>query len=364
MTGRGSMSATDDATWMARAVAVAERARALAPPNPYVGCVLVRDADMLAEGWTQRPGGHHAEAMALARAGEAVGATAYVTLEPCAHTGRTPPCTDALVRAGVTRVVVGARDPDPQAAGGADVLRAAGVDVTVGVLGPWVQRQLAPFLATAGRGRPHVTLKLAQTIDGSLAAPTGRWVTGPASRRAVHRLRARADGVLVGSGTVLADDPRLDVRDAPLVRGRQPRPIVLDGRGRTPVGAAVVRPGTVVVTARGAASWAADLVAAGVEVLRVPAGPAGGVDLPAALTAVWHRCGIQAVLAEPGASLGAALVEAGVVDRVVRHVAMSVQATDGHARIVAPVAATARWPLARWVRRGDDVEVVVVRPGD
>lgn len=348
---------------MARALALAEHARPLASPNPHVGCVLVRDGVVVAEGFTQRPGGHHAEAMALGAAGDARGTTAYVTLEPCAHTGRTPPCADALVRSRVARVVVAARDPDPVAAGGLDRLRDAGVEVTVGVLAPWAERQLAGFLTAVRAGRPRVVLKLAQTVDGELRAPTGRWVTGPASRRAVHRLRARVDAVLVGSGTVLADDPRLDVRDAPLRRDAQPRAVVLDARGRTPLDAAVVRPGSVVVTVAGPDDWARGLVDAGVEVLRVPAGPAGGVALPAALTALWRTCSIQTVLAEPGATLAAALVEARLVDRVVRHVAISVRSHDGTPRIVAPLDATADWPLARRIVRGPDVEVVTDRPG-
>lgn len=357
--------AADDAVWMARAVALAERGRFGAPPNPHVGCVLVRDGQVLSEGWTQPPGGHHAEAMALAGApGGVRGATAYVTLEPCAHTGRTPPCADALVEAGVARVVIGTGDPNAVAAGGRQRLRTGGVAVTTGVLEEWVRRQLAGFLVTARAGRPHVTLKLAQTVDGSLTTPAGRWVTGPASRAAVHRLRARVDAVLVGSGTVVADDPRLDVRDAPLRRPGQPRAVVLDGRGRTPAEAAVVRPGTLVVTADGGSGWVADLEARGAAVLRVRAGRVGGVDVAAALAALWRVAGIQTVLAEPGATLAGALMEGDLVDRVVRHVALSVRASDGRARIVAPVAASARWPVVRTVRRGGDREVVVDRPTD
>lgn len=351
----------DETAWMARALALAERARDLAPPNPWVGCVLVREGRIVAEGWTQHPGGHHAEAMALARADDPAGATAYVTLEPCAHHGRTPPCADALVAGGVARVVVGTHDPGREAAGGADRLRAAGVEVTTGVLDPWVRRQLAPFLVRATHDRPHVTLKLAQTVDGGLVAPEGRWVTGPASRRAVHRLRARVDAVLVGSGTVLADDPRLDVRDAPLRRG-QPRPVVLDGRGRTPPDAAVVRPGAIVVTASGTPEWADALEAAGARVLRV--GPAidVGVDLAAALAVLWHEEAVATVLAEPGAVLARALVDAGPVDRVVRHVATSVRTSDGPARIVEALAPTVDWPVTRQVTRGTDVEIVADRP--
>lgn len=351
-----------DATWMARALALAERARDLAPPNPHVGCVLVRDGRLLGEGFTRRPGGPHAEAAALAAVPDAAGATAYVTLEPCAHTGRTPPCADALLAAGVARVVVAARDPHPVAAGGLDRLREGGVEVVDGVLAPWAHRQLAGFLTAVRWGRPHVTLKLAQTVDGALSAPSRRWVTGPASRRAVHRLRARVDAVLVGSGTVLADDPRLDVRDVPMRRDTPPRAVVFDGRGRTPPTATVVRSGTIVVTADGPSDWADDLAERGVQVVRVPPATGGGVDLAAATAALWRTCGLQTVLAEPGATLAGALMDAGVVDRVVRHVARSVQATDGRARIVAPVAASARWPLARRVDRGPDLEVVVDRP--
>lgn len=352
----------DDAGWMARALALAERARALAPPNPTVGCVLVRDDALLAEGWTQQPGGPHAEAMALDAVPDARGATAYVTLEPCAHTGRTPPCADALVTAGIARVVAATADPDAVAAGGAERLRAAGIEVDMGVLAPWARRQLAPFLATTTRGRPHLTLKLAQTRDGQLVAPTGRWVTGPASRRAVHRLRARVDAVLVGSGTVVADDPRLDVRDV-AVRGPQPRAVVLDARGRTPLDARVVRPGTIVVTTAGRADRVAQLEQRGVVVLLAPAGPSGGVDLGASLTALWREQAIQTVLAEPGAVLAEALLAADVVDRVVRHVATTVYAEDGRARTVAALAASARWPLAHWIRRGLDVEFTADRPG-
>lgn len=356
------MDAAGDARWMARAVALAERARAHVAPNPHVGCVLVRDGDLLAEGWTRPPGGPHAEAVALAAAGDAAGATAYVTLEPCAHTGRTPPCADALVEAGVTRVVVARHDPHAVAAGGVARLRGAGVEVEVGVLGEWVDRQLAGFLAATGAGRPHVTLKLAQTVDGSLTAPSGRWVTGAASRRAVHRLRARVDAVLVGSGTVLADDPRLDVRDASAPRG-QPRPVVLDARGRTPAGAHVVRPGAIVVTTDDGADRLAPLAGAGVDVVRVAAAASGGVDLRAAMAALAAR-DVQTVLAEPGATLAGALMAADVVDRVVRHVATSVQVGDGRARIVAPVATSARWPLAHAVWRRPDLELVVDRPAD
>jgi diaminohydroxyphosphoribosylaminopyrimidine deaminase / 5-amino-6-(5-phosphoribosylamino)uracil reductase len=360
--GGSADHAPDDVAWMSRAVALAERARDLAGDNPHVGCVLVRDGRWLADGWTQPPGGMHAEAMALAAAEDARGATAYVTLEPCAHHGRTPPCADALAAAGVARVVVGLVDPHPVAAGGATVLAGAGVEVTLGVLDGWVRAQLAAWLTVVTRGRPHVTLKLAQTVDGALANPDGRWITTPASRRAVHRMRGRSDAVLVGSGTVLADDPRLDVRDVAL-RHAQPRAVILDARGRTPVGARVVRPGTIIVTASSPPDWRSAVAAAGVQVVAVPSSsPSGGVDLPAALGRLLTEFGIRRVLAEPGPTLAGALLGADLVDRVVRHVATSVRGADGQSRIVAVLAPTATWPITQQVVRGPDREVVSDRP--
>jgi diaminohydroxyphosphoribosylaminopyrimidine deaminase / 5-amino-6-(5-phosphoribosylamino)uracil reductase len=350
----------DEVVWMARALARAERGRLTCRPNPMVGCVLVRDGEVVADGWHERAGGPHAEIAALTRAGDrAAGATAYVTLEPCNHHGRTGPCSEALLAAGVRRVVYGLADPNPAAAGGGARLRAAGVEVAGGLLAPWVAEQNRVFLHGLTHRRPHVTLKLAQTVDGALVAPAGRWITGPAARAAVHRERARADAVLVGSGTVLADDPRLDVRGVP-APGGQPRAVVLDARGRTPVDAAVVRPGTIVVTGPDApADRRAALTAAGVEVVAVPAAAPAGVDLDAAFGALWDR-GIRAILAEPGATLAAALMRAGVVDRLLRHVAGSVVAIDGTPRPAAAVATGAAWPVRRQVPRGDDVEIETV----
>ncbi len=342
---------------MARAIALAERARPHAWPNPHVGCVIVRDGVVVGQGWTQPPGRAHAEPQALADAGEAArGATAYVTLEPCAHVGRTPACTSALIEAGIARVVVALPDPHEVAAGGADVLRRAGIEVTVGVLDDWVRRQLAAFLVASGEGRPHVVLKLAQTVDGALTAPAGRWITGEVARRRVHHLRARADAVLVGSGTVLDDDPGLDVRMVPAQR--QPRPVVLDGRGRIPATARVVARGALVITAGGSSSWIREVTTAGGEVAVVGRDSGGALDLSAALAEL-HDRGLDRVFAEPGATLAAALVAGGHVDEVVRHVAPSVAASDGVARIVAPLAATASWPLVRRLALGPDVEIAV-----
>ena len=236
----------DDVEHMRRAVALAAAVRTTTAPNPWVGCVVVppgttaAGGDQRFEGATARPGGPHAEVSALAAAGEAArGATLYVTLEPCAHHGRTPPCTEAIVAAGVARVVVAVEDPDPQVAGrGLEALRRAGIEVTLGVAAEEVAEQLAPYLKHRSTGRPFVVLKMAASLDARTAAPDGtsRWITGEAARRDVHLLRARSDAVLVGAGTVRADDPELTVRLDDGVERAQPLRVVL---GQAPPGAKV-----------------------------------------------------------------------------------------------------------------------------
>lgn len=313
---------------LARAVALATTVRGTTSPNPAVGCVIAHGDDVVGEGVTRPPGSAHAEVVALGAAGErARGATAHVTLEPCAHHGRTPPCTEALLQAGIARAVIAHPDPNPDASGGAAELRARGMEVVFApdAFRSAVAAELGGFLNLVTRGRPHVTLKLAQTVDGSLTLPpdaSRRWITGPPARRAVHRWRAAVDAVLVGSGTVLADDPRLDVRDVPLGPRQQPRPVVLDGRLRTPPAAAVVARGAMILTLAGAPRSArAALSAAGAQVIDVPAGADGGID-PAAALRVLAVHGIATVLAEPGAKLAHTLLAAGLVDRLVRHVAL------------------------------------------
>jgi len=225
--------AADDEVWMTEAIALGQSVRTSTSPNPWVGAVIVPAGDEpVAEGATQPPGGPHAEAVALELAGStARGATAYVTLEPCCHHGRTGPCAEALIDAGVARVVVGVLDPDPHVAGrGIARLREAGIEVEVGVLASDVEESLAPYLAHRRRGRPWVVLKLAATLDGRIAAPDGssRWITGPEARADAHQLRAESDAIVVGAGTVRADDPALTVR---MAVGRDPLRIVL---GRAP----------------------------------------------------------------------------------------------------------------------------------
>jgi diaminohydroxyphosphoribosylaminopyrimidine deaminase / 5-amino-6-(5-phosphoribosylamino)uracil reductase len=217
---------------MARATELAQAVRAVTSPNPWVGCVVVSRTAVF-DGATEPPGGPHAEVVALRRAGEqALGSTLYTTLEPCVHRGRTDPCVDAILASGVARVVVAIEDPDGKVTGrGVSALRRAGVEVTVGVGADVVREQLAPYLKHRSTGRPWVVLKLAATLDGRTAAPDGksRWLTGEAARHDAHRLRAESDAVLVGAGTVRADDPRLTVRTG--CSHRQPLRVVL---GRAP----------------------------------------------------------------------------------------------------------------------------------
>jgi diaminohydroxyphosphoribosylaminopyrimidine deaminase / 5-amino-6-(5-phosphoribosylamino)uracil reductase len=317
----------DDAAFMARALALAARGLGLTSPNPAVGALLVRDGEVVGEGAHMRAGGPHAEATALAQAGEAArAATCYVTLEPCAHHGRTPPCADALIAAGVARVVAASRDPNPQVHGrGLARLRDAGIEVSVGVGETEARGLNRAFFTFVTTGRPHVTLKSAMTLDGKIAARDGtsRWITGEPARLEAHRLRFGADAILVGVGTVLRDDPALTVRlpDAP---PKEPVRVVADSRLRTPLDAQVVRAGdpsrTILACAAPAPRRRASaLRERGVQVLALPAA-ARRVDLRALLREL-AKLDVVAVLAEGGADLGAALLDAGLVDRVAFFVA-------------------------------------------
>ncbi len=316
-----------------RALELARSVAGTTAPNPAVGCVIVVEGSVVGEGATEPVGGPHAEIVALQEAGRAArGATAVVTLEPCAHVGRTPPCTDALIAAGVAAVHYVVGDPHPPAAGGAHVLTAAGVDarsvvqVDAGLsdLAVRAAHDLRGFLTLVGEGRPHVLLKLAQLADGRLrdASSAQRYLTGEDARRRVHELRAEVDAVLVGSGTILSDDPRLDVRDA--VALRQPRPVVLATSARLPLRAKVLARGAIVLVGDGCDDVdARALIDAGAQVHRVPITETVDgrrIDVRAAL-ALLPELGILTVLAEPGASLARALIAADVVDDVELHVA-------------------------------------------
>jgi len=317
-----------------RAAALGRTAAGRSGPNPPVGCVLVRDGAVVGEGATDVAGGPHAEVVALAAAGaQARGAVAIVTLEPCAHSGRTGPCTEALIAAGVREVHIMLRDPDPRAAGGLRRLREAGVDVvevadSLPEVAAQVVHDLRGFVTRVHAGRPHVTLKLAQDLDGRTAPGPSGYLTGVAARTRVHRLRADVDAVLVGSATVRSDDPQLDVRHGP--SRRSPRPVVLATGADVDPAARVVARGAIVLVGQAATPAAcARLAAAGADIVRVPSAQdgAGGIDLRAGLAALLDRR-ILTVLAEPGPRLAQALLVAGLVDAVELHVAGASRAIE------------------------------------
>lgn len=342
------MQAADPATDLAHmqaALALASRGLGNVAPNPAVGCVIVRDGQVVGRGWTQPGGRPHAETEALARAGAAArGATAYVTLEPCCHHGRTPPCTDALIAAGIARCVVALRDPDPRVNGeGLMRLSEAGIAVEEGLCREAAAQLNAGFIARIRTGRPLVTLKLASTLDGRIAHASGesRWITGEGARRLAHALRARNDAVLIGSGTALADDPELTVRIPGLVPAGHAGPVrvVADGRLRLPLTSVLVagarRHPTWVVTTRAAErARMAAFAECGVTVLAVEADATGQPE-PAALLAALAARGITRVLAEGGARLAASLLRAGLVDRLAWFSAPSVLGGDARPAIEA-----------------------------
>jgi diaminohydroxyphosphoribosylaminopyrimidine deaminase / 5-amino-6-(5-phosphoribosylamino)uracil reductase len=308
-----------DARWMEHALRLGRRTLGATGANPAVGCVIVAEGRLVGAGWTAEGGRPHAETIALAMAGEAArGATAYVTLEPCSHHGRTEPCAEALVSAGLARVVTGLEDPDPRVAGrGHAALEAAGVAVETGLLADRARRDLAGYLSRNIRKRPHVVLKLAVSADGKIAetpgAPTA--ITGEAARSWVHAVRAEADAILVGVSTVLADDPDLTCR-LPGMASRSPIRVISDSRASLPPDSRVARSATTVpvwlLTLAGAAR---ELTALGVELVACAATDDGKVDLADGLRRLAGR-GINRVLAEGGARMARALIEADLVDEV------------------------------------------------
>lgn len=332
--------AADDERWMALALRLARMSVGDTAENPPVGCVLVRDGRVVGRGRTAAGGRPHAEAAALLQAGAAArGATAYVTLEPCAHHGRTPPCAEALAAAGVVRAVVAVRDPDPRVDGGGfEILRRAGVAVEVGAGAADAAATNAGFVSRVRAGRPYVTLKLATSLDGRIAAASGasRWITGPPARAHAHAMRARHDAILIGIGTALADDPALTCRTPGLER-RSPLRVVLDGRLRLPPESTLARSAgdvpTIVVTADVADPVpAAALAARGVEVVGVPSGPDGRPAVAAALAALAVR-GIGRLLVEGGAAVAGSFVAAGLVDEVAWYRAPMLLGGDGRAAV-------------------------------
>jgi diaminohydroxyphosphoribosylaminopyrimidine deaminase/5-amino-6-(5-phosphoribosylamino)uracil reductase len=344
-----------DESWMRRALELAERGRGAVEPNPLVGAVVVHDGTLVGEGWHRKFGEAHAEIDGLTAAGAgAAGATLYVTLEPCCHHGKTPPCTDAILRAGIRRVVAAMSDPFPQISGrGAELLHAAGVVVEVGLCAAEARRLNAPYLTLLATGTPYVHAKWAMTLDGKIATRTGdsKWVTDKAARRRVHELRGRMDAVVVGIGTVLTDDPLLTVRPP---GPRTPTRIVLDSRLRMPVQARLVQtareaPTLVATAARIDPERAIALETAGVEVLHLPSSE-GRPRMPLLLQELGRRR-FTNVLVEGGGAVLGSFLDARAIDEF--HVFVAPKLVGGAAALtpvgglgVATIAEAL--PLAEW----------------
>ncbi len=353
---------TNDRRHMGAALSLARRGLGTVWPNPAVGCVLVQGGHVVGRGWTQPGGRPHAETVAIAQAGpRAAGATAYVSLEPCAHHGKTPPCADALVAARVARIVSPMVDPDPRVAGkGFDRLRAAGIVVETGLMAAEAAEVNAGFLSRQRRGRPFLTLKLAATLDGRIATRINesRWITGPAARAAVHLMRAKADAILVGGGTARADDPMLDVR-LPGLEGRKPVRIVTDSNLRLGPECKLAR-----TDSEAAPVWRlchAPRPDGWGEMIAVGTDTAGQLDLTEALSTLGQR-GLTRVLCEGGGMLAASLLRAGLVDELIWMTPGATIGADGAAAL-GPLGVTAlsdapRFRLIEQRRLGDDCMTV------
>ena len=353
---------------MSHALELARRAEGRVSPNPPVGAVLVRDGEVIGRGYTQPPGQSHAEVLALREAGEAArGAALYTTLEPCSHHGRTPPCTDAIIEAGVAEVHAAVLDPNPNVRGGGlAILAEAGVSTRIGEGEAKARRLLEAYVKYVTTGTPFVTAKFAMSLDGKIATRSGdsKWISGEKARRQVHRLRAASDAVMVGIGTVLADEPRLTARDktgGPL--DRQPLRVVVDTRGRMPVDSPMLgEPGrTLVAVGDLGEPGAATLRDAGAEVVSLP-GEGPSVDLAALMDALASEHGVTSMLVEGGATLLGSLFDLGLVDKVIAFVspvivggqtAPTPVAGAGFARM----ADTLRLERVRWDRYGRDMAI-------
>jgi diaminohydroxyphosphoribosylaminopyrimidine deaminase/5-amino-6-(5-phosphoribosylamino)uracil reductase len=366
------VATTTETDAMRRAIALSARALGATAPNPVVGAVILDASGAVAgEGWHERAGGPHAEVHALRAAGDrARGGTAVVTLEPCNHTGRTGPCAQALVEAGVARVVYAVPDPSPAAAGGAATLRAAGIDVEGGLLAGEAEAVNVAWLTSVRRGRPYVRWKYAATLDGRIAAADGtsRWISSAESRADVHRLRAEADAVVVGSGTLIADDPHLAVRG--IDGATQPLRVVVDTRARITTAAPVLDDAAPTLVAVGKDADTAHLP--GVDVVRLPYAAPGmpgaasggptGVDIAALLAELLTR-GVRSVLLEGGPTLAGAFVAAGAVDSVVAYLAPALLGAGPHALAdagITTIAHALRLDVTDVARFGPDVRVTAV----
>ncbi|HEX6972190.1 MAG TPA: bifunctional diaminohydroxyphosphoribosylaminopyrimidine deaminase/5-amino-6-(5-phosphoribosylamino)uracil reductase RibD [Limnochordia bacterium] len=326
-----------DVDYMRRALALAAKARGFTSPNPMVGAVVVQGDRVVGEGYHAAAGEPHAEVVALAAAGDAArGATLYVTLEPCAHYGRTPPCTKAVIEAGIRRVVASIEDPNPKVKGrGFAELQKAGISVEVGLLAAEARRLNEAFFTFMERRRPFVLYKAAMSLDGKVAAYTGasRWITSPPAREAVHRLRAEFDAVMVGIGTVLADDPKLTARPPGSDRVRQPVRIVVDSRARIPLSARMLAStasarAIVATTTAAPPAKVARLRQAGVDIWEGEPDAAGRVALAPFLGALAEQ-GITSILLEGGPRLAGAMLRAGLIDKVLFCIAPLFLGGDG-----------------------------------
>ncbi|WP_327285574.1 bifunctional diaminohydroxyphosphoribosylaminopyrimidine deaminase/5-amino-6-(5-phosphoribosylamino)uracil reductase RibD [Streptomyces sp. NBC_01205] len=346
---------------MRRAIELAARGLGSTSPNPIVGCVITDAAGtVVGEGWHQRAGGPHAEVHALRSAGGAArGGTAYVTLEPCNHTGRTGPCARALIEAGITRVVYAVPDPNPQASGGAATLRDAGTKTEGGFLEAEASAGNAAWLTSVRLGRPHVTWKYAATLDGRSAAADGssRWITGPESRADVHRLRAEADAVLVGGGTLRADDPHLAVRG--IDGATQPLRVAVDTRAGLPPTARVLDDAAPTLLVVGEDADTRHLP--GVELLRLPLHD-GRIAVHDLLGELYAR-GVRSVFLEGGPTLAGAFLEAAAVDRVVGYLAPALLGSGPAALAdagITNIAHAVRLHITEAVRVGTDLRITAV----
>lgn len=365
----GPVFSDDDRRHMARALALAERGLYTTTPNPRVGCVVVKDGEVIGEGWHARAGEAHAEVAALADAHttghDANGATLYVTLEPCDRHGRTPPCVDSLLAAGIARVVAAMQDPNPAQAGGAARLRAAGVRVDVGLCEAEASAQNVGFVSRMTRGRPWVRTKLAASVDGRTALTSGesRWITGAPARADGHAWRARACAIVTGVGTVLHDDPQLTVRD--VATARQPLRVIVDRHADTPAKARVLDGGNALIVTAGTRNEAWP---PGTQWLPMPDGEAR-VDLVALLHALADR-GVNEVHVEAGAKLNGALLHAGLIDELLLYVAPAVigDPARGMFELATPLASLGKRVNVEWTsidRIGDDLRIVArIRVGN
>jgi diaminohydroxyphosphoribosylaminopyrimidine deaminase / 5-amino-6-(5-phosphoribosylamino)uracil reductase len=360
------MYSVDDYRYMAHALQLAAKGLFTTDPNPRVGCVLVKDGAMVGEGWHERAGGPHAEIVALERAGkQAQGATCYVTLEPCCHVGRTPPCVQTLIKAGVTRVVAAMRDPNPRVAGrGFEELGAAGVRVQSGLLQAQAEAINPGFVMRMRHGRPFVRCKLAMSLDGRTAMASGEsnWITRSPARRDVQRLRARSSAIMAGIGTVLSDDPALTVRDMEI--GRQPLRVVVDPHLSVPPSARMFQLAgrTIIATATHDPDVEEALASAGAEIVRLP-GQGDTVDLHALMRYLAQQ-EVNEVLLETGATLSGAMLRANLIDELVIYMAPVLMGDGARGLFHLPGIDTLAQRLALQIRDiravGEDWRIVAV----